>query len=138
MTFLSVFFFIFSKDLMSLFIKDDPNVLTIGSTVLRYQCISLPFIALNVITNMSFQSTKKKFKAVLLSSCRQGLFLLPLVYFLPMILDKSINNGLLGVELSQALSDILAFLFTIPFFICFIKELNKLEKVSEDLSVTIS
>lgn len=138
MTGLGVIFFFVANKLMAAFIPDDMEVIKIGTTVLRYQCISLPFIGLNVVTNMSFQSTKKKFKAVLLSSCRQGLFLLPLIYFLPMILESVNGNGLLGVELSQALSDGLAFLFTIPFFISFIKELKKLQKEQENTNTVLS
>jgi hypothetical protein len=38
---------------------------------------------------------------------------------------------LTGVELTQALSDFCTFLFTIPFFIVFVKELNRKIKTEE-------
>ncbi len=114
------FFFIFAEEVMKVFIDDNQSVVSIGKQTLRFQCIALPFLCLNVIANMTFQSTRQKFKATLLSTCRQGIFFIPLIIFLPMINGV----GIIGVELTQALSDFLTFLFTIPFAISFIKTLN--------------
>lgn len=114
--------FICAKPLMQAFISDSPGVVEIGTRVIRYQSITMPFLSLNVMANMSFQSTKKKFQATLLSSCRQGLFFIPLVFALPAMF------GLTGIELTQSIADFCTFLFTIPFFVKFVKELNKLHK----------
>ena len=111
--------FIFAKPVMSLFGKQSPETVEIGTRVIRYQSIAMPFLSLNVIANMSFQSTKKKLSATILSCCRQGIFFIPFIWLLPLMLN------LTGVELTQALSDFFTFLFTIPFFIKFVKELNK-------------
>lgn len=125
MTLFCLFFFVFAENVIKWFIDDDSQVIKIGKETLRYQCIALPFLTLNVISNMTFQSTKQKFKATLLSCCRQGIFFIPIILILPLI------NGMTGVEMTQALSDFLTFLFTIPFFIHFLKELNKLIKIEE-------
>ena len=85
----------------------------------------MPFLSLNVIANMSFQSTKKKIQATILSCCRQGIFFVPFILLLPLMFK------LTGVELTQALSDFCTFLFTIPFFIIFVKELNRKIKTEE-------
>lgn len=119
MTVTCLIVFIFSKQIMNFFISKDPDVVKIGIRVIRYQCISLPFLSLNVIANMSFQSIKSKFKATILSCCRQGIFFIPFIFLLPLLFE------LKGVELTQALSDFCTFLFTIPFFIIFVKDLNK-------------
>lgn len=110
--------FIFAEPVMSIFGRQSQETIEIGTRVIRYQSIAMPFLSLNVIANMSFQSTKKKTQATILSCCRQGIFFIPFIWLLPMIVD------LTGVELTQALSDFCTFLFTIPFFIKFVKELN--------------
>ena len=106
MTLFCLFFFIFAESVIKWFIDDDLKVIEIGKATLRYQCIALPFLTLNVITNMTFQSTKQKFKASLLSSCRQGIFFIPVILILPLL------NGIQGVEMTQAIADFLTFLFS--------------------------
>lgn len=124
MTLLSLMFFIFASDVMRVFIEDS-DAIAIGKIALRYQCIALPLVPLNTICNMTFQSTRKKFRAALLSCCRQGLFFIPTIIFLPMLL------GLNGVELSQSIADILTFLFSLIFFIHYCIDLNKKIKLRE-------
>ena len=117
--------FIFAETLMGAFVSGSKEVVEIGARVIRYQSIAMPFLSLNVISNMSFQSTKKKIQATILSCCRQGIFFVPFILLLPLMFE------LTGVELTQALSDFCTFLFTIPFFIVFVKELNKKIKTEE-------
>ena len=126
-TSLSTLFFIFSDTVMAIF-RDDPEVIKIGSKALKWQCAALPFVSLNVICNMTYQSTKQKFKASLLSCCRQGLFFIPLIIFLPMIV------GINGVIVTQACADFMTFLFTIFFFIHLMKDINKKVK-NQDLAL---
>ena len=124
MTLLSLMFFIFAADVMKVFIEDS-DAIAIGKIALRYQCIALPLVPLNTICNMTFQSTRKKFRAALLSCCRQGLFFIPTIIFLPMLI------GLNGVELAQSIADILTFLFSLIFFIHYCIDLNKKIKLRE-------
>ena len=124
MTLLSLMFFIFAADVMKVFIEDS-DAIAIGKIALRYQCIALPLVPLNTICNMTFQSTRKKFRAALLSCCRQGIFFIPTIIFLPMLI------GLNGVELAQSIADILTFLFSLIFFIHYCIDLNKKIKLRE-------
>ena len=117
--------FILAENIMKAFVLGNEEVVAIGCRAIRYQCIAMPFLSLNVISNMSFQSTKKKFQATILSCCRQGIFFIPFIFLLPMIFKLN------GVEMTQALSDFCTFLFTIPFFIVFVKELNQKIKNTE-------
>ena len=126
MTICCICFYIFASQAVDFFI-DDAEVIKIGTQALRYQCLALPFLSLNVICNMTYQSIRHKYKATLLSSCRQGLFFIPLVFILPALFD------LQGVELVQALSDFLTFVISVPFFILIIKDLNKKIKEEEKL-----
>lgn len=120
--------FIFAEPIMKAFVSNGGETIAIGTRVIRYQSLTMPFLSLNVIANMSFQSTKKKISATILSCCRQGIFFIPFIFVLPAIFQLG------GVEMTQALSDFCTFLFTIPFFIVFVKELNS--KIKEYNSET--
>ena len=85
------------------FFRNDPEVIRIGARAFRFQCLTLPLGAVLVFSNMLFQSLGKSWRASILALCRQGLFFIPLVFLLPARL------GLLGLELTQAASDLCAF-----------------------------
>lgn len=128
MTSLCILSYIFAEEAIAFFAKEAKEkelIIKIGSQALRYQCIALPFLSLNVITNMTFQSIRKKLLATILSCCRQGIFFIPLVLILPVLFE------LTGVELVQAISDFCTFLITIPFYIWFVKDINKKIKENE-------
>ena len=86
------------------FFRDDPLVVDIGTRAFRYQCLSLPLGAVITYSNMLFQSMGKSWRASLMAVCRQGIFFIPLVWYLPQRL------GLTGVECSQTISDVISFL----------------------------
>ena len=97
--------------------RDDPDVIRIGEVAMRYQCISLLFIPFSVCNNMMFQSTGKSLEASILSSFRSGLF------FLPIIIIFSNVWGLFGIQISQAVADVLTSLCCIPFTVSYFKRL---------------
>ncbi len=102
--------------LIGLFRKD-PEVLAIGTTAFRFQCVGLFFQPLGVMSNMTFQSTGKVIKATISSLLRSGLFFLPILF----ILGNTI--GLLGIQMAQPLSDFFTFLTVAPMTIHFFKTL---------------
>ncbi len=93
------------------FFRNDPAVVAVGTQAFRFQCISLPLAAVLVFANMLFQSLGKSWRASLLALCRQGMFFIPLVYLLPM------HFGLLGLEVTQMCSDLIAFLVSAAFLL---------------------
>ena len=99
------------------FFRDDPGVVAVGSTALRAQAVSLPLMATIVITNMMLQACGKGLKASIASACRNGIFFIPLILILPGFL------GLFGVEISQAVADVLSFLIAIPFAVSELKKM---------------
>lgn len=111
----------FAPQVISLFRDEDPELIRIGTTVMLWQCLALPLIGLNTATNMLFQTIRMTFKATLLSICRQGLFFIPTIFIAPLII------GIKGVEITQAVADILSFIATVPFSIWIIKDLKKKE-----------
>ena len=120
---LAVIGFILAPQAIALFRKEDLEVIQIGSLAMRAQCMSLPLMAIITVTNMLFQTTGKSGQATFLACSRQGIFFLPLIYLLPHFI------GLLGVQLTQTVSDICTSLCCIPLLILYFKELN--EKMRE-------
>lgn len=120
----SVIVFIFSPEVIKLFIRDDLEVVTIGTACLRAQCIAMPLIPICTVCNMTFQMIGRSWTATLLSSTRQGLF------FIPILFIGNALFGLRGIECTQALADIASCILCIPFAIGFLKELK--EKINEE------
>ena len=112
---------IFSTGVMQMFSLSS-EAQEIGSLALRLQCICMPFLPLNFMASITYQSLGKKVNAFILSVSRQGLFYIPAVLILPAIW------GLLGVQSCQAISDFLAFFFAIPFTIFFFRSLKREEE----------
>ncbi len=84
------------------FFRNDPEVIKVGSSALRYQALAIPLLPLIVITNMMLQSMGRGVKASVSSAARNGLFFIPLILILPRIL------GLKGVEMTQGIADVLS------------------------------
>jgi len=97
--------FLFTPQIITFFRRDDPLVIAIGSKAFRYQCLTLPLGAILIFSNMLFQSLGKSFRATILAICRQGLYI-------PLVLLLASQFGLTGLEMTQAASDLLAFLIS--------------------------
>lgn len=118
----SVIGFILTPHIISLFRPDDPDVIDIGIKAFRYQCFTLPLAATSTFSNMLFQALGKFWRATFLAVCRQGIYI-PLVTLLVQTL------GLPGLEMSQALADLLTFvLCAIITSLFFKRELGHEEK----------
>ena len=120
---LSVLGFIFAEPLISLF-RDDPDVVSIGKTALRFQCVSFTLLVVLTTTNMAYQNMGKVVGATVLALARQGITFIPVILTLPRLLD----NSLLGVYLAQPIADVLAFLISVPMAIKLLRELTSMEK----------
>jgi len=121
LTVLSILGYIAAPQAIKLFRADDLEVIEIGTRALRAQCIALPLAAMTVTANMAFQVLGRPFLAMFLSATRQGLFFLPLIYILPKFI------GLDGVQITQAISDVLSFAVALPCVIFFVREQSALK-----------
>ena len=81
-------------------------------------CIALVLLPTALTANMTFQSVGKKGRALLLASCQNGLFFIPLVLLLPRMF------GLVGLEISQPVAYISAALVSVPFLVAFRSKLK--------------
>ncbi len=118
---LAVLGFYFAPDIIALFRRDDPEVIRVGALSLRLQCVMFPLMSWVVLNNMLLQTIGKAFRASLLALARQGLFLLPTLFILEPLL------GVLGIQMSQPLSDLATFILSLPIGIGVLREMNKPE-----------
>ena len=105
--------------LMRLFIPDDQAVIEIGTMALRAQAISMPLIPIGTVSNMTYQAVGKAWRATIMSSMRQGIFFIPLIFVLPSFF------GLGGVVITQASADVLTALICAPFLVQFYRNLTE-------------
>ncbi|MCM1262246.1 MAG: MATE family efflux transporter [Butyrivibrio sp.] len=110
---------IFAPEVVALFRKGDPEVIVVGTAALRYQAAAFPLNAWIVMCNMMLQSIGKGLKASIVASARQGLCFIPLIYILPRLF------GLTGVEMCQAVSDVLTLAISVPIGLSVIHEMQK-------------
>lgn len=108
MLFIGIPLFFFAPQLLSLF-RSDEELLRIGIVALRAQSVVLFTHGLVTCTILFLQAIGNPFCGTLLASARQGLFFLPLIFWLPQ------RFGILGVELAQPTADLCTFLFALPF-----------------------
>lgn len=93
-----VVFEVFAKNIVCLFIED-AQTLNMGINFLRICCIATPVMICNFQMSYTFQAMGKGPQSLLLSSCRQGLINIPLLFLMNSMF------GLYGVVWTQLLAD---------------------------------
>ncbi|MCI7735339.1 MAG: MATE family efflux transporter [Dysosmobacter sp.] len=109
--------FIFAPQLVALF-RDDPQVIAYGATALRFQCVTFCFQGWVVMSNMMLQTIGRTAPATFLAMARQGVFFIPLVWIL------SAAFGMLGIQMTQTVSDCLTLICAIPIQLKVLRELS--------------
>jgi putative MATE family efflux protein len=120
----SVLMFIFAPQMIGWF-RDDPAVIECGAMALRFQCLTFPAQSWIIMSNMMEQSVGRTAPATFLSTARQGVFFIPAVWLL------FAACGLLGIQMAQAVSDLLTLVCAIPVHIYVMRTLepeNQLRK----------
>lgn len=110
----------FSEEIVTLFRKDDPEVIRIGTLALRLQLCSMPLWGFITMSNMFTQSIGYGVRATIISSARQGLFLIPALLILPAMF------GLTGIQMAQPVSDVLTFALSLIIVSGILKQLKSL------------
>jgi len=121
LTVLAVCSFFLSESIVTVFRRDDPQVIEIGTLALRLQVLTLPLWGFIVMSNMLTQSIGYGVRATIISTARQGLFLIPVLLTLPRFL------GLLGLQMAQPMSDALSCCLTFLIVSSILKDLRKKE-----------
>lgn len=97
--------------------RDDVEVIGIGTVALRFQLVALFFHPMIVCATMLFQTIGRHKTATFLSLLRSGLCFIPLIVMLTRWL------GLLGIQMAQAVADVITFAVVVPFVLHFFKTL---------------
>ena len=116
---LAVLGWLFAPAVVRVFRSDDAEVVRIGAEVLRYQCLSFPLTGMVVMSNMYLQNIRRTVPAVIMATARQGLF------FIPALFIGRALWGFLGVEIAQAVSDLLAFILSIPLTLTALRTMDR-------------
>lgn len=98
---------LFAQPIVTLFRRDDAEVIRIGTLALQLQLCTLPLWGLVTMSSMLTQAIGHAKRSTLISVARQGIFLIPLLLTLPPAI------GLLGLQMAQPLSDVLTFLMAL-------------------------
>ena len=103
---------------MALF-RDDPKVIEIGTVALRLQLLTMPLWGFYVMSNMMTQSIGLSARSTIISTARQGIFLIPMLAILPALF------GLFGLQAAQPAADICAFILSILLVKPVLRQLEK-------------
>lgn len=95
-----------AQPIVTLFRREDAEVIAIGTTALRMQLVTIPLWGFITMSNMFTQSIGYGVRATIIASARQGIFLIPMLLLLPRWW------GLTGLELAQPAADVLTLLLT--------------------------
>ena len=106
---------IFAEHIVYAFQKS-PAVMEVGVLPLRAACIGSMFLPFSIPVNMLYQSTRQVKASTFLSMMRNGLM------FIPTLLITTHFWGLLGVQISQPLADIMTAFAAIPFVVTFLRK----------------
>ncbi len=112
---------IFSGEVIGFFNPETEETVKIGSKMLVFIGLALPFLGYSTYVNQLYQSLGFVKGATILASCRQGIFFVPLIFVLPAII------GIDGILLTQPLADVLTFIVSVPFNVVFLKKALKAE-----------
>lgn len=112
----SVFGIIWAEPIVRLF-RDDDLVVVVGARALRLQLLAYPLNAYTMAAGMLTQTCRFPLRANILAAARRGLFFIPAVLLLP------VWYGLTGVEMAQCVSDVLAFILTVPIMVSTLRHL---------------
>lgn len=114
---------IFFPDFIARVFSDgnNPEYIKVSAKTLRVSNCLLWCIGLNITMTTFFQAIGRPRMAILLSMLRQGVCLVPCIWFLPRLFDDKI----FGVWLSLPISDVLACIATLPSFLLYARFLKR-------------
>lgn len=117
--------FMVSGHVISLFRKNDPDVISIGTLALRLQIITMWMNGFLTMSNMMSQSIGYGLQATLLAVSRQGLFLIPVLLIATRYL------GLFGIQAAQPIADVGTLILTVFIIRGIFREFNQLEQTTK-------
>jgi putative MATE family efflux protein len=112
----------FAGPIISVFSKNDPTLMSMGTRGLRIFLFTLPIIGFQVIGSSYFQAVGKPIQAIMLTVTRQLLIVIPMILILPHFFQLD------GVWLSGPVSDTLTGIFSAFLLIREVRLLKALDR----------
>ncbi len=113
---------VLAAPIISLFTKDDLDMIRIGSIALRANALSFILFGFYTVYSFLFLVMGKAKEGCILGACRQGLCFVPVILVLPTAC------GLSGVLYAQPIADVLSALITVWMAVRLHRELKMTEK----------
>ena len=118
-----VVFEIFAPELIEFFIGDAATV-ALGTKILRIMCLAVPLMIVNFQMAFTFQAMGMGKESLILSSLRQGLVNIPLLFLMNHLFAID------GIAWTQLLSDIIT---TVISFVIYFRAYKKLEEKAKQI-----
>ena len=116
---------IFAPQLVAVFAAADPEIIRIGTLMIRTQCVTMFAHVWVMIINGLFQALGRAIPATILGLSRQVICLIPAVIALSLLF------GVNGLAVSQATADVLSMAIAIPMVIRITREIKRLSETEE-------
>lgn len=122
--FFSVLGYIFAPAITRAVAASTPLSEQIATLTFRAQLIVFPLQAWVMLCNMMLQNIGMTARATVVAMSRQGLAFIPMVFLLPLVIRLCGGEALLGIELAQAVADVIAFVISLPIGIAVLREMR--------------
>jgi len=116
--FLTILFAIFPRELIMIFIKD-PDIVRIGTIVLKAYVFAIPIAAMGMILMTTLQAMGKALPALIVALSRQGIMYIPSILILNNIFAFE------GLVFAMPLADLLTTILSLTFVVSIIRKLDK-------------
>lgn len=123
---------IFSPQLVAVFAAADPDIISIGTLMIRSQCSTMVLHMWVMIVNSLFQALGRAIPAAILGLSRQVICLLPALVVLCAVF------GVTGLAISQAVADLLSLFIAVPMVIKITREILRLAATEDSGATTLS
>jgi multidrug efflux pump len=119
---ISVFFVaiyqLIPEQIIGIFITNKETIKQ-GAILLRIACTVVPFMQMNALLITTFQAMGKGTQSLILSSCRQGIIAIPLLFLMNHLI------GLHGLLWTQTISDIITLCISMALYSSVIRQLKR-------------
>jgi len=116
--FLTLLFALFPRELIMIFIKD-PDIVEIGTIVLKAYVFAIPIAAMGMILMTTLQAMGKALPALIVALSRQGIMYIPSILILNNIFAFE------GLVFAMPLADLLTTILSLTFVVSIIRKLDK-------------
>ncbi len=119
-------FEIFAPSLVKIFIEEE-QTLELGTRLLRIMCLAVPLMIVNFQMSFTFQAMGMGKQSLLLSSLRQGLVNIPLLFLMDSLFAID------GIAWTQLISDIITTIISFAvYFAAYKKLVPKIDKIDDN------